>query len=416
MRGVHGRVRLVAVLAMLVLGASTVRAAGEKYIVFGADTTPAERGELAQLLGLDASSQPNIVTTQEVVAALRGTGLPVAATEKSISSSALTCLNQGEGLTVRTANITRIPAAVYANALVTAGVGDANVQIAAPSANPVTGEAALVGVLKAFPQCQAGRQPEQARVALAYEQVARIVNLAGPSGDLTRASATILKAARPVILGEARDDTRVGVALDQAAASEGVAITPAQRGELVPFLQRLGGLDYGTYARGYDIQQVSADQVRVTPRGADSPVPQAAQPPATAASGGAPAPVGARFTGEVARAGNDLTVDTGSGQTRTVAPGPNVQITRDGKGASLGDLRPNDKVTVITNPDGTAQRIDAASASDGLSVWTWLAPLLGLLLLGLLLWLLMGRRKRDDFILEPDRREPVGGSASDRRH
>jgi streptogramin lyase len=66
--------------------------------------------------------------------ALQGTGLPVAATDKSISSSALTCLNRGDGLTVRTQNISRITAPVYANAMVTAGVGDAAVLVAAPTA------------------------------------------------------------------------------------------------------------------------------------------------------------------------------------------------------------------------------------------------------------------------------------------
>ena len=163
---------LVAALMVLALLTSATSAAGEKYAEYGADLTPAERQELEQIFGAGVV-KAETVTAQEMTAALQGTGLPVAATDKSISSSVLTCLDKGVGLTVRTQNITRVPASTYADALVTAGVGDGEVLIAAPQANPVSGESALVGVLKAFPQCQAGTQPDPARVQLAYQQVAR---------------------------------------------------------------------------------------------------------------------------------------------------------------------------------------------------------------------------------------------------
>src|SRR3712207_3838587 len=117
---------LVIVVVSLLLPGVAI-GAGEKVAVFGADLAPAGRQELTQLFGADGSTKSETVTTQEMVAALKDSGLPVAPDDKTISSSALTCLEKGEGLTVRTQNITRIPAAVYANALVTAGVGDASV-------------------------------------------------------------------------------------------------------------------------------------------------------------------------------------------------------------------------------------------------------------------------------------------------
>ena len=390
---------LAAVVSLLVLSA-TAMAAGEKFAVYGADTTPAERQELAQIFGVDASTRTDTVTTPEMVAALQGTGLPAAPTDRSISSSALTCLNRGDGLTVRTQNITRITAPVYANALVTAGVGDANVGIAAPQANPVTGETALVGVLKAFPQCQAGTQPDQARVRLAYEQVARTVALAGANGDLTRASAVMLQAAQPVITAQATDDASIGAALDSAAGAQGVQVPAAQRADLVSFLRRLGGLDYGTYAKGYQVQQVSPNEVRVIPAGAGAPGAAGAGAQGTQ---GAPAgaAAGTTFTGDVTAAGSPLTVRA-DGQDRQVSAGPNLTVTRDGKAASLGDIKKGDEVRVTTNPDGSAQRIDATS-KGGAGWLKWLLPLLiGLALLGLLLWFL-ARRRRDSFVVEPKR-------------
>lgn len=394
-------------VAVAVLVASTAAlAAGEKVVVYGADTSPAERQELAQLFGADQSAKTDVVTTQEMVGALQGSGLPVAPTDRSVSSSGLTCLNKGDGLTVRTQNITRITAPVYANALVVAGVGDGNVIVAAPQANPVSGETALVGVLKAFPQCQAGRQPDQARVRLAYEQVTRTVALAGPSGDLTKASAALLQAAQPVVTGQARDDTAIGAALDGAVGAQGIQVPAAQRGDLVGFLKRLSGLDYGTYAQGYSVQQVSPNEVRVVPAGAGAPGAGGAGAQGTQGAAAA----GSTFTGEVRTAGQPLTVRA-DGQDRQVGPGPDLIVTRDGKAASLGDIKKGDEVKVTTNPDGSAQRIDATS-KGGAGWLKWLLPLLiGLALLGLLLWFL-AKRRRDSFVLEPRR---TGAADRDRR-
>ena len=406
---------LSAALALTLLVLSTAGAAGEKVVTYGADLTPPQRQELAQLFGVDPAASAATITTQDMLTTLQGTGLPVAPTDKSISSSVLTCMNRGDGLEVRTQNITRIPAPVYANAMVTAGVGDGNVLIAAPQTNPVTGETALVGVLRAFPQCQGGKAPEQARTNLAYEQIARTVALAGPSGDLTRASAALLQAAQPVITGQARDDAAIGTALDAGASAQGIQVSAAQRADLVGFLKKLDGLDYGTYAQGYQVQQVSPNQVRVLPAGAGAPGNPAAPSAAGGGTGAAAAAAGGTFTGTVENAGPPVTVRS-AGQDRQVTGGPNLVVTRNSKAASVGDLKQGDKVSVTTNPDGSAQRIDATS-TGGTPGWVrWLIPLLLLLALaGLAFWLLGKRRRdRDDFIIEPDA-EPVAGGARDPR-
>lgn len=379
-------------LGLMLLLVSGVSAAGEKYVTYGADTTPAERAELGQLFGVSADAKTDTVATPEMVAALQGTGLPAAPTDKSISSSVLTCLNKGDGLRVRTQNITRVTAQMYANAMVTAGIGDADVLIAAPKTNPVTGETALVGVLKSYPQCQAGKKPEDARVRLAYEQIARTVALAGQSGDLNKASTVMLQTAQPVITGQAKDDPSIGQALDSAAGAAGLSVAAAQRPDLVAFFKRLSGADYGAYAKGYQAQQVSPTEVKIAPAGAGAP--------GNAAPGAAASATGTTFSGEVKDTGNALTVNS-NGRDQRVAAGPNLTVTRDGKSAQLKDLKKGDTVTVATNPDGSAQRIDATSHGSGGGIWQWLLPLLlALVLLAALLWFFLGRRKKGSFVLE----------------
>lgn len=391
---------LLAGAVFVVVAASAAAAAGERVAVYGADTTASQRAELAQIFGISATGPASTVSTPEMVTALQGTGLDVTPTDKSISSAALTCLNKGDGLTVQTQNITRLTAPIYANALVTAGVGDANVIIAAPPSDPVTGETALVGVLKAFPQCQAGKQPDAARVADAYKQIAWTVRLAGPSGDLNKAGAVLLQAEQPVITGQAKDATAVAGALDSAASAQGLPVDPSLRPLLIAFLQGIGTLDYGSYAKGYQIQQVGLTEVKVIPAGAGAPA-SAATTTGSGKAAAAALAVGAVFTGQVEQAGRTLSIKT-DGNTRQVGAAPNVRVTRNGKSAALSDIKKNDKVTITADASGAATRIDATSSSGGAGFLKWLIPLLVILaLLGFVLWWL-SKRRRDSFILAPN--------------
>ena len=355
-----GYVRGLIVIAVLLVASQGVRAGvlgaapGDTIVVYGGDLTSSERQELAQGFGQDAATTTDTVTASEVIAAEQGTGLPAAATDKAISSAALTCRDKGQGLRVRTRNITRITAATYANALVTAGVGDGDVLIAAPAGNPVTGESGLVGALKAFPQCQGAGQADPNRVRLAYGQLAATVALAGPTGDLNTASNVILRAAQGVITGRATDEATVGAALDAAAASEGLTLDPAARTLAIANLRGLGGADYGTYAQGYQIQQVSPTEVNVTPSGTGA----SAAPGAGPVGGGATA---ASFSGGVTRAGIPLGVRTADGQERSVTPAGILTVIRDGQAGMIADLQPGDRVNVFTDPDGNATRIEATS-------------------------------------------------------
>lgn len=111
-----------------------------------------------------------------------------------------------------------------------------------------------------------------------------------------------------------------------------------------------------------------------------------------------------QFAGRVTRT-NPLTINS-NGQDRATVLAPNATVLREGKTVAVGDLREGDQVNVTANPDGSVNRIETtAVASEGLPAW--LIPLiLGLLLLGLLLYFLSRRGKKDNFVLERDTNTP----------
>jgi RNA polymerase sigma-70 factor (ECF subfamily) len=245
----------------------TTNAAGQSVIVYGGDLADADRQELAQLFGVEAGAGPTqVVSRQELVDTLTAQGIAVRPTDEAISSVELVCGPVGSGLQVQTRNITRISAPAYAGALLTAGVQDASVTIAAPASKPVTGETALVGVFKVFHSCSAGTELDPRRTRLAYAQLNATADLAADGPDMTRASAVFLQALQAVVVGQAADAPAIENALNSAALQQGIAMSDRTRGEMLGVLEQLRALDYGRYAHGYSIEELGPDQVRVVAR------------------------------------------------------------------------------------------------------------------------------------------------------
>jgi RNA polymerase sigma factor (sigma-70 family) len=235
----------------------------ETHVVYGDDLTDADRQEVAALLGDEQASVSATVSHDELASTLRQHGLPVSSNDQAISSARLTCLGARSGLTVQMYNISGIPAPAYAAAMLTAGVFDGSLLIAAPASKPVTGEAALMGALKAAPACVANAALDSNRVRLAYAQLKAMHDIAGDTPDLARASAVFLDALHAVVTGEAQDGAAIENALDVAAAQQNLVLDDAQRAGLVSLLQQVHGLDFGEYAHGYRFEQAGPDEVRV---------------------------------------------------------------------------------------------------------------------------------------------------------
>lgn len=105
--------------------------------------------------------------------------------QSTIGTRAISCIyietrDEGEGLTVNTNNINWCTPATYRNALLTAGVNDADVKITAPF--PVSGTAALTGIFLAYEDITGEPLDEQAKI-VGTEELAISSDLANEIGD-----------------------------------------------------------------------------------------------------------------------------------------------------------------------------------------------------------------------------------------
>ncbi len=239
--------------------------AGQTYIVLGGDLTDDDRAELLGGFSVGPAVSVDTLTRDQMADTLRAAGLPVAPTDQAISSLAVTCRDPGGGVTVHTDNITLVPALVYATTVLVADGVDASLTVAAPSAKPVTGEAALIGAVRVVARCAADKPFDSARLKLAYDQLRATRDLAEVAGDWGKAATVLSRATQAVVTGRAADEAAMRAALGAAASDVGLTLDADLATRLVAVLQPLAGHDYGQYATGYRVEQATANEVRVIP-------------------------------------------------------------------------------------------------------------------------------------------------------
>ena len=141
--------------ALLLLSVLPIAVAAEvvpteqAVVVIGADLMEDQVEQIYTMFGLTRGTLPELtVTNAEERAELRGL-----MDEAVIAMRSLTCvyvqkLKKGAGLNVTTYNISSCSATMFLNAMLTAGIDDANVLVGAPY--PVGGTEALTGIYKAY--------------------------------------------------------------------------------------------------------------------------------------------------------------------------------------------------------------------------------------------------------------------------
>ena len=139
-------------------------AATVPYLALGADLSPEQLATVLTLMGLggvDISSYNVVyVTNAEEHQYLDSYIDPAVIGTKSLSSVLVRPAESGHGINVATQNINYCTEGMYKNALLTAGVENADILVVGPT--PISGTAALIGALKAYADMTDTKVNEQA--------------------------------------------------------------------------------------------------------------------------------------------------------------------------------------------------------------------------------------------------------------
>ena len=273
-RSRFGLIAALMLVMLIVVGAATssgslaAQKKADTIISLGESNTDAQRQELLGYFGAGDTAQVDVITVADTQRAMQAV-IPGFNLSSAFSSAALTCRPLGDGLEVTTINITQITPAMFAMALVTAGVGDATLIVAAPAAAPAQGMTALTGLFQAWDKvkCESA-QTTPTRQQLALRELAITVEISTAIGEAQTgyAGAFVIDTQRLIVTNHATSREAITAAVQQMEAAYGFTVPEPSRTKLIDLMVDLAKeqIDWSTFAAGWTIEYPTATSIQMT--------------------------------------------------------------------------------------------------------------------------------------------------------
>lgn len=214
------------------------------YLALGADLDDSQKATVLRLLGLEGRDLSEFdvvqVTNAEEHAYLDEFVDSKLIGSKSWSSVLINKLDKGSGINVSCFNINYCTENMYRNALVTAGIEDANVVVAGPK--PIAGTAALVGVAKAYEQ-MTGKELPKDSLAVANNELALTGELAKTIGDPQKVEELIALIKQYVAENGLDSDEDIMEVIDKASDKLEITLSDHDKQQLLALMKKFSELD-----------------------------------------------------------------------------------------------------------------------------------------------------------------------------
>ncbi|MGJ7922389.1 DUF1002 domain-containing protein [Neobacillus sp. LXY-4] len=214
---------------------------GLPIVVYGEALSPSQKEEVRSLLGVkDPSKVKEItVTGDDLVTYIKGDRH-----SNMYSSAKITRKDSGEGLVIKQVtpeNITEVTNEMYGNALLTAGIQDAVVEVASPV--KVTGHSALVGIYKAYDAGE-GAGLDKDRTEVANEELNLATDLAKKEGlDQDKVSELLTEIKKEIAAQNPATKEEVAQIVDEQLKALGIQLSDQDRQLLIDLFEKMRGLN-----------------------------------------------------------------------------------------------------------------------------------------------------------------------------
>lgn len=221
----------------------------QKAVSLGANLTEAQKEQMLKEFNINKNEAKVIEITNDDIRIQLGMdrSKPVPASSKSISSSYVEVIEKG-GIRVKANNLTEVTPSMLMNALLTSGVTNANVIASAPY--PVTGTAALAGILKGFEDAT-GEELSLNQKEAARDEIKVTTNLGnnvtkddGTKLDKDEAAVIINNIKTEVIKDSPKTDIDIENIVINVTNNYGVELPKAERAQVVKLMSDINKLDY----------------------------------------------------------------------------------------------------------------------------------------------------------------------------
>lgn len=231
-------------LFLLLGGSMPVFAAEKGVVALGADLNEQQRGTVLGLMGLSEAdlAECTVVTiTNDLEHQYLGEYLDASIIgTRSLSSVRVIPREEGSGLNITTHNISYCTISMYQNALVTAGLKDAEVIVAGPS--NISGTAALIGAVKAY-EAITGEAVEEVALETASGELVVTGQLADALGDSEEASKIMAYIKQKILETDAGSKEEISSVIQDAISKFQVDLTKEDVERVQSLMEQFSKLD-----------------------------------------------------------------------------------------------------------------------------------------------------------------------------
>ena len=214
------------------------------YVALGADLKESERAKVLELLGVTEAELKDydvVTITNEdehkyldsyLDAGVIGT--------RALSSVMVVGKEAGNGINVNTNNISYCTSGMYRNALITAGVEDADITVAGPFS--ISGTAALVGAIKAD-ETMTGEEVPEVNLDAANNELVITGEIVESVGDPEKVEQLMALVKQEVAEGAVSGSEDIKNLVKQAADELEIRLSDEDRDKITGLMDKIDGLD-----------------------------------------------------------------------------------------------------------------------------------------------------------------------------
>lgn len=213
---------------------------GVPIVVYGANLSDAEKASVKSSLKVDSEAEVEEITVDgsDLITYIKDGDSKA----RMYSSAKITRQDGGKGLVISIVteeNITQVTPDMYANAMLTAGIEDAIVEVAAPK--KVTGHSALVGIYKAYEVT--GEKLDTERTDVANDELNLATKLSGSGVDSDKVSELLTELKQQIAEKNPATKEDVEKIVSEQLEKLNIELSPADRQLLIDLMDKIRSLD-----------------------------------------------------------------------------------------------------------------------------------------------------------------------------
>lgn len=220
--------------------------ASKSIIALGADLSAEQRATVLSLMDVTEADLANyqvITITNDMEHQYLDAYMDASVIgSKSLSSVKITPAESGHGVLVTTKNINYCTTGMYRNALLTAGVSDADILVVGPT--EISGTAALIGAIKGY-EAMSGESVSDTTLDTAMNELITTGEIAMQDADSQDIEELIAFVKAKVAAGGLDSDDQIRSAIKEGEDKFGVTLTEDEINQIIAIMQKINqlGLD-----------------------------------------------------------------------------------------------------------------------------------------------------------------------------